>query len=178
MYPKWAVNKSVIEMKATIRITLAVIVIFCTSCSTMKQNIHKNNKFTDKTISSLLEKNGNVFYITSTYSTGSVVWTYNENGIEIYKLVKGKVIRKEVFPVKETWQFNVFAFRDIETELYQKCGLELDGDLFGFSLYVDNTMHKEDFAVDISCLKTETYKSEFLNKVVEDINTYKMYNVW
>lgn len=60
-------------MKATIKIIIAVIVIFCTSCSTMKQRIKKNNKLTDKTISSLLVNRGNVFYLTSTYATFSTV---------------------------------------------------------------------------------------------------------
>lgn len=65
-------------MKATIKIIIAVIVIFCTSCSTMKQRIKKNNKLTDKTISSLLVNRGNVFYLTSTYATFSTVWTYSK----------------------------------------------------------------------------------------------------
>lgn len=166
-------------MKPILKLALLLPVVIFTlvSCSIMKNNIQKNNKFADKTISSFLEKNGKAFYITSTYSTASVVWTYNKNGIEINKLVKGKVVRKEFFPVKETWQFDAFAFRDIETELYQNCGLELDGDLFGFSLYADNTIRKEDFAVDIGCLKTKTYQSGFLNKVVEDINAYMMWDV-
>ena len=47
------------------------------SCSTMKQNINKNNKSMDKLTSTLLDNNGNSFHITSSYATGSVVWTYN-----------------------------------------------------------------------------------------------------
>lgn len=87
-------------MKPILKLALLLPVVIFTlvSCSIMKNNIQKNNKFADKTISSFLEKNGNAFYITSTYSTASVVWTYNKNGIEINKLVKGKVVR---------WQGNV-----------------------------------------------------------------------
>lgn len=64
--------------------------LFFVSCSTMKQNISKNNKSTNKLTSSLLDKNGNVFYLNSTYTTFSTVWTYSKDKLEIYKLAKSK----------------------------------------------------------------------------------------
>ena len=67
----------------------------------------------------LLQKNGNVFYLSSTYATFSRVWTYNVNGMEIYWLAKGKVYQKETFSEKELIQYAEVAFEDIEKELYQ-----------------------------------------------------------
>jgi hypothetical protein len=169
-------NKSVIEMKATIRIILAVIAVFCTSCSTMKQSIQKNNKFTDKTISSLLEKNGNVFYLNSTYIISSTVWTYNKGNIEIYKLSKGKVIEHLTFPDKGVSNYKIPVFEELQLEI-KECGYELDGDGFGYRIKRGSEIHKQDLPIDIKCFTKLKYKSEFSNKIVEDINTYKMWDV-
>jgi hypothetical protein len=171
---EWEVNKSVIEMKATIRITLAVIVILCTYCSTMKQNIHENNKFTDKITSSLLEKNGNVFYLTSTYATFSTVWTYHKDKLEIYKLANGKIsLRKEC---STTCIDNINQISKEELFELDQC-MELDGDGFGYRIKRGSEMEQQDLPIGIECFTKLKYKSEFLNKVVEDINTHKMWDV-
>lgn len=171
---QWEVNKSVIEMKATIRIILAVIVIFCTSCSTMKQSIQKNNKFTDKTISSLLEKNGNVFYLTSTYATFSTVWTYHKDKLEIYKLAYGKISLQQEYSTTSIDNINQIS----KEELFEldQC-MELDGDGFGYRIKRGSEIEKQDLPIGIECFTKLKYKSEFLNKVVEDINTHKMWDV-
>jgi hypothetical protein len=164
--------------KYSIKIALLAVFSLLISCSTMKYNINKNNKFTEKQKNYLLQKNGNVFYLSSTYATFSTVWTYNTSGeVEIYKLAKGKVSRKETFSEREFMQYNVQSLQDIENELYQKCALDLDGDSFGFRIYIDGTLHTEDYAVDINCLKTGVYKSDFLNKIVTDIKTCNMWEI-
>jgi hypothetical protein len=161
--------------KCGIKIALLSVFLLSISCSTMRYNINKNNRFTEKQIINLLQRNGNVFYLSSTYATFSTVWTYNVNGIEIYILTKGKVNQKETFSEKESIQYAEVAFENIEKELYQKCALELDGDMFGFRIDIDRKIYKEDYAVDINCLKKGTYKSDFLNKIVNDIKTYNMW---
>jgi hypothetical protein len=161
--------------KCDIKIALFSIFLLSISCSTMRYNINKNNRFTEKQIINLLQKNGNVFYLFSAYVSFSTVWTYNLKGIEIYRLAKGKVNQKETFSGKELIQYSAVAFENIEKELYQKCALELDGDMFGFRIDIDGKIHKEDYAVDINCLKKGTYKSDFLNNIVADI---KIHNMW
>ena len=163
--------------KCSIKIALLSVFLLSISCSTMRYNINKNNRFTEKQIINLLQKNGNVFYLSSTYATFSTVWTYNINGIEIYRLAKGKVNQKETFSEKELIQYEGVVFEDIEKELYQKCALELDGDMFGFRIDIDGKIHKEDYAVNINCLKKGTYKSDFLNKLVNDIKAYNMWEI-
>ena len=83
---------------------------------------------------------------------------------------------KQVFKEKENIQYAGFSLEDIETELYQKCALELDGDAFGFIIDDDGKRYKADFAVDINCLKQQKYNSVFLNKIINDINYYKMWD--
>jgi hypothetical protein len=159
----------------SINIALFSVFLFSISCSTMQYNINRNNKFTEKQINFLLQKNGNVFYLSSTYATGSIIWTYNTGEIEMYKLAKGKVIRKETFSEEETLPLGELALKDIENELYQKCALELDGDSFGFNIDINGITYKASYAVDINCLKAETYKSDFLNKIANDIKTCNMW---
>ena len=164
--------------KGSIKIILFSILLILMSCSTMQYNINKNNKFTEKHISNLLQKNGNVFYLFSTYSTFSIVWTYNKNGIEIYRLAKGKVFRKEIFSEKEWIQDVKISVEDINNELYKTCSVVLDGDGFGFKINIDGIIHEDRFAIDIDCMKQQTYKSDFLNKIVYDIKTCKMWGVY
>ena len=163
--------------KCNLKIILFSVLLLSTSCSTMQYNINKNNRFTEKQINSLLQKNGNVFYLSSTYATFSTVWTYNTSEIEVYKLTKGKLSKKETFSKKEFIQPTIQSLQDIEKEFYQKCALELDGDSFGFRICIDDNIHKKDYAVDINCLKKEAYKSEFLNKIVNDIKTCNMWEI-
>ena len=163
--------------KCGIKIALFSVFLLSISCSTMRYHINKNNKFTEKQMINLLQKNGNAFYLSSTYATFSTVWTYNINGIEIYRLAKGKVNQKETFSETELTHYAKVAFEDIEKELYQKCALELDGDGFGFKIDIDGKIHKGNYPVDINCLKKGTYKSDFLNKIVTDIKTYNMWEI-
>jgi len=171
---QWEVNKSVIKMKATIRIILAVIVVFCKSCSITKHSIHKNNKFTDKTISSLLEKNGNVFWLTSTYATFSTVWTYNKYKIEIYKLANGKISLQQEYSTTNIDNINQISKKELFD--LDQC-MELDGDGFCYRIKRDSEIEKQDLPIGIECFTKQKYKSEFLNKIVEDIKTYKLWNV-
>ena len=69
----------------------------------MQYNINKNNKFTEKHISNLLQKNGNIFYLFSTYSTFSIVWTYNN------KTYKSDFLNKIVYDIKTCKMWGVYA---------------------------------------------------------------------
>lgn len=142
----------------------------------MKNNIQKNNKFTDKTISSLLEKNGNVFYLTSTYATFSTVWTYSKDKLEVYKLAKGKVYEQVNYPDSGIFDYQIPSFKELHSE-FQECGYELDGDSFGYRIKRGSEIEQQDLPIGIECFTKLKYKFEFLNKVVEDINTHKMWDV-
>lgn len=157
-------------------VSMFFISSFLMSCSTM-QHIKRNQTLTQKQVNYYHQKNGNVFYLSSTYATFSVVWTYYTDRIEIYILQKGKVIQKQVFPEKEWIKYAEVALEDIEEELYQRCPLELDGDNFGFRIVIDGKTYNEDYGVDVNCLKTGKYKSNFLNKITNDIKTYKMWEI-
>jgi len=146
------------------------------SCSTMKQSIVKNQKFTEKNASNLLNNNGNVFYLYSTYSTFSTIWTYRNDSIEIYRLSKGKLKNKEIYKNTGISSFTIPSIKDLDSD-NNKCGLVLDGDILGFE-FNKNTPQKlhSQITTDLECFKTQKYKSDFLNKLVEDVNTYKMWD--
>jgi len=119
-------------MKQILKLVLLTLVILTfVSCSTMKQSITKNKKFTDNLVLSLLEENGNAFYLSSSYATFSTVWTYKGNSIEVYKLVKGKISNKMSYESVGFSNYEIPNNKDLENET-KECGYELDGDIFGF----------------------------------------------
>ena len=169
-------------MKKQIIVLLILTSLFLLSCVAMKSDmilndIKKNTKFTKKQVSYLLRKNGNSFYLYSSYATFSVVWTYNKDGIEIYRLSKGRVFRKDIFPEKAWIQDAEISVEEMNKEIYKKCFVVLDGEVFGFSINIDGKIHEDSYATGIDCMKQQTYSSEFLNKIVNDIKTFKMWEI-
>lgn len=158
-------------------IVLLFIFSLLVSCSTMQYNIKRNKDLTVRQVNYFYKKNRNVFYLCSTYATFSVVWTYDEDKVEIYRLQKGKIRQKQIFEEKKTIQYAEISLEDIEKELYQKCALELDGDVFGFIIEIDHKTYIADYAVNINCMKQRKYKSTFLNKITNDIKSHKMWEV-
>lgn len=156
-----------------------IIVILCilslVSCSTARYNIKRNKEFMTMQVDSLYKKNGNAFYLCSTYVTTSVVWTYYEDKIEIYRL-QGRIIRgKQTFITNDTLQ-HVVSLENIEEELYRECALELDGDSFGFIVDFEQKIQIADYSVNINCMKQGRFGSDFLRKIINDINTHAMWD--
>ena len=158
-------------------IVLCFVLSFLVSCSTMQYAIKRNQDLTAKQVDCFYQKNGNAFYLSSSYASFSVVWTYYEDRVEIYWLQKGKIERKQIINDNETIQYAEVSLEDIEKELYQRCAMELDGDMFGFMIEIDRKTHNADYAVDINCLKQGKYKSDFLNRITNDIKRHKMWEI-
>lgn len=162
-------------MKFAFYIMIIGVIALLTSCSTMKQNISRNQKNTLNKVNSIFEKNGNVFYLTSTYSTISTVWTYKEGKILIYKLVNGKLKSQEEYVNNDT---SITPFNPKIEILELDKFIELDGDMFGYKIMRGSQADIQDLSINIERFTQDSrYQSEFLNKVTEDINTYKMWNV-
>lgn len=161
-------------MTLTIRIALTIILTICISCSTMKHNIKRNNTQTDKIIETLLNENGNVFYLNSSYVTFSTVWTYSNDKLEIYKLANGKISSQQEYTTTSLGNINQISKEEL-SELDQ-C-MELDGDGFGYRIKRGSKTEQQDLPIGIECFTKLKYKSNFLNKVVEDIKTHKMWDV-
>jgi len=123
--------------------------------------------------SSLLRKNGNVFYIKSSYATYSTVWTYIDGKIKIYRLVNGKVSMQNEFPDKRISDYKIPVIPDKEVK---NC-YELDGDILGFKINENDQLLQKDFPVNIQCFTNEKFSSLFLNKLVEDISSYKLEDI-
>lgn len=52
--------------------------------------------------------------------------------------------------------------------------MELDGDMFGFLLKNGENVEQKDLPINLKCLRQGKFKSDFLNKVANDINVYKI----
>lgn len=146
------------------------------SCSIM-HGIRKNHNFTQKTVSTLLEKNGNVFWIVADYATFSTVWTYNEDNIMIYRLAKGKVRERKVHPNNGISNYPIPTSKELGLDIGNYCPFVLGGSSFAFQIERGSEIEDFGLGVEIECLTSNTFNSDFLNKIVEDIKVYEMWDV-
>ena len=146
------------------------------SCSTMHY-IKVNHNHTERLLNSFYQKNENAFYLSSTYSNFSTVWTYEEDRAVVYRLQNGRIRQKLSFNGIEPFQFGSLIPENLEKELYQDCPMVLDGDMFGFIIDIDHIRHKDDYPVDISCMKRGNYDSVVIMRLVNDIKSYHLWEV-
>ena len=126
----------------------------------------------NKLVNRLIESNGNAFYINSTYIIISYIWAYDEDNVVIYKLRKGKVIDTKTFTTSGKSEWIKTPPTDNFFEL-DNC-MELDGDMFGYWIKDGENIKQKDYPVNLECFRNGTYKSDFINKIVSDINEYKI----
>lgn len=144
------------------------------SCSTTKFKVKSNNKATDKAITSFLIENENAFYLRSTYSTESTVWSYTKEYILIKRIVNGKEeLKKEPtsFELEKYFQ----SIGEIKFE-FDDC-MELDGDLFGFQFTKYDNLEEGIFPVNINCIIKKSYVVESANNLMNEINRFKLWNI-
>ena len=161
------------------KITVILLLIFLSSnvfhsMALSRENL--NQRFTEKTVRKLCKKTGNAFYITSNYADFSIVWTYFDSRIEIYKLKNGKIIQNQTFEDQCNALYD-FDFADLENELYSICPVELDGDLLGIQIEHSGIKYKSELPVSINDLKRGIYNVELLNKIADDIQRYDLWAI-
>lgn len=149
---------------------IGLIALMFSACS-ITGKMHSKT-INNKLINDLLEENGNAFFINSTYIIISYIWTYNESSIVIYKLKKGKVINVEAISINEKPDWIYSPPKDNYFEL-DAC-MELDGDMFGYWVKDGKNIYQKDYPVNLECLRKGTYKSNFINNAVDDINKYQI----
>jgi len=125
-----------------------------------------------KLISHLIESNGNVFYVSSTHLSISFVWSYSDNEVVIYKLSKGKVVNTKVLSTNVKLIWTELPSKEEQYEL-DPC-IELDGDIFGCKFKKDGKVEQLDLPISLECFARGKYKSDFINKVANDIITYQI----
>lgn len=136
----------------------------------------EESKYDPEASRQLFSKEWERFYLSSTYASFSVVWTYYEGKMVICNIQKGKVIRIRVFQ-EEEWLSNLeLDLNNIENELFQKNALELDGDCLSLKIQIDGKPLSEIWYVDIECFKASDYESVLLSKIRNDIIKYKMWD--
>lgn len=99
---------------SVIIVVAGFLMLFLPSCSTLNHAIKKNYRKTERIAMSLFRENGNVFFVTSTYANFSVVWTYDEERVEIYRLREGKTRHKQVLRRKEALQFEGLSLKSLK----------------------------------------------------------------
>ncbi|KIX21279.1 hypothetical protein SY27_11070 [Flavobacterium sp. 316] len=158
-------------MKAKIILSCVIILIMSNSCSSIKSKIANNNKSTMSLLDKLYLENNNSFYIKSSYTTVSKVWSYHNDTITIFKLKEGKVYEEQNFSSKQLSDKIIVNKNDL-FEL-DKC-IELDGDIFGIRIKQSDQEILENLPMSIECFVKNQYKSDFFNSIVNDIKIYKI----
>lgn len=159
-------------MKKLFFVLLLMALLFHVSCSSMLFVVDRNMRITEKQVKNLYEHNGNAFYITSYYSAYSVVWTYTEDYVMLCKVIKGKVQTCSFAHNSALPHISKALLEEANEEILEKCICELDGDIFGYLLYADGLSYKNEYAVSIDSLKKTTFETEVINRIINDIHTY------
>ncbi len=142
----------------------------------LTKQAEKHHKYCARKCIQLYKKNGNVFFIKSTYCNKSVVWTYCDNTIEIYTLLDNKITQTQTFSTQPlSPPIERSAYAQIREEMAQKRLWIDDDDSLNFRIDVANgETYGGYYPIDISTLKQGNYQSEFLNRIVQDMITYKI----
>lgn len=187
-------------MKVLIRLTMgimfAVIVASCFSCSRhgwlhrvyyyniyhrkAGRSVDDNMDITRETYTSLLEKNGNVFYFKHEYGA-SVVWSYTDEKIVIYNFLRGNLVsyREGFTTTGEFLDLDKETIKELITEIedspYIEGAEDKLRDFFYFKIKLNTGVDERCVWIATGEFLTKKYKLEVLNKIVEDINTYRIW---
>lgn len=140
------------------------------SCGIYREVLNKpyNIELMDK----LYKRNGNSFYIETTYSSISIVWSYSEKDIQIYKVLNNKIVYKKCFPKKRT---HVWLEQFSGDDLYElDTSIELDGDVFGFKFIENGIKEQHNLPISLQRMLDGEYKSVFLRNVIRDMKIYEL----
>lgn len=150
---------------------LSLLIFQLTSCSGMRK-FRRNDRRTYRLFHSLAKKQGNAFYINSTYANYSKVWYYTGERMVVYKIINARIRTKNEYPSR-TQLITSFS-EEADYEVFN-CS-ELDGGGFGFKIVLDGeTLIEEEYPTNIDCLKKGGFQTKFLNDIANDISTYKMW---
>lgn len=153
-----------------ISIITVAFTFFVTSCNTTSK-MHRRAGY-KQLYNQLFETNKNAFYATSSHIKTALVWSYSNEGIVIYKLSDGAVVDRRMVAITENQEWLIEFSKDDFYEL-DSC-IELDGDLLGIKVMKDNKTEEKDLPINLDCTTKKKYNSQFLNKIVSDINTHNI----
>lgn len=158
-------------------ISFAVMATAFVSCTSMCI-VKRTNRLTDKMMTSLSEKNGNAFCLRSQYMLVSVVWTYYNGKIKIYKIGKWG-IDSPIEYISSSPDINKMSGNE-NVEILPCIGMsgafEHVGFFYiaclGYRMKRGDEVEVNTFPLDIDYFTGRKYESEFLNKIAGDIETY------
>lgn len=165
--------------KRSVALIITVMVIL-SACSTIRFTFNTKINTVRTTIlaNHLFKKNGNAFYLTTTWSPISVVWTYKGTKMEVFRLWRGSIRNKQSFVVDNITGYIDKGLEDAKEELYHTCPMCLDGDGFDYLILTDSGPYEAGYSLDIGDLKTVSFSSPFLKKLQKDINTFGLWDYW
>ena len=164
------------KVRSLLLLFLVLILVGCPSCSSFHYAVKLNHRKTERFFHLLFERNENAFYVDAAWCNGSVVWSYQENQIEIYKLRNGRIIKKQLFDNEGIHKLSESQFKSLDEEMAEKCPPVLDGDGCGFIIDSDSIVIQADYSIEVDEMKRQSFESVFLTKVVDDMNTYMIWN--
>ncbi len=138
------------------------------------QKVQLSTKYRERQAEYFYKKYGNSFAISSTYSVGSIIWTYYKDTIEIHTLAGCQTVQKQLLVANSLPPFTDSEYQQINEDIYQKCLWTLDGDGFDFMIHHNNKKYNGSYPIEIQSLINNKYHSHFLNRIVNDMITYNI----
>lgn len=169
--------------KIIINAVTFVLTFSLVECTTIKRmfdkdnvlsnrKVKRNTRFTKKVVNEIFKKKNNVFSISTTYGIYATVWTYDEQSIEVYKILNSKIIDVKKYNCSDNhliYQFSNDKFDTFEC-------LELDGDGMYYKIR-NEVLINNGIPVNINCFENLELDSPFFRKIAKDIKNYEL-NKW
>lgn len=152
-----------------VRILYSFLILLCfASCSQYPKlstsNIKKGYKKTEALINNLTKKGNQVFSITSTYSTESLVWTHQEEALILYTVNKDGIDNKTLHYGSKLKLDSLGIFGGYDSRF----PYALDGDIISFS---ESGNSKKSIPIDINLFVQTDFPDEYIlaNQFKKDI---------
>lgn len=153
---------------------ILILVFIFSACSTVRSkvfwsNCEKNLKFTSYKVNELVLKNGNAFYVTSTNSYSSKIWTYTGSSLILFKITKGQINEVKEFNDIEWDKISVIR-EDIVNDFNKNTSTNiLDGDILGFKILLGEEVWEEVYCIDMQDFIESNFTTPFVKKLKLDI---------
>ena len=166
MIGKKQVEQNKIIMKILVYLCSFFLIISCLSkAQVTNEKLSKNKKL----YNSLYQENGNVFALGSLDFQSSYMWSYGKTGLVVYSLTNGKIQSQKNYSDAKFFDRNWLKSPVQNDDKLDEC-IAVDASTF---LYKVNDVERK-FPIQYRCLKENTYPTEFLKGLVQDMNKYEI----
>ena len=151
---------------------LLLLLIFAISCNSASRSLVRNQRKSDRMVNRLTHNNGNAFYNSHAFAAASLIWTYSNTELQIFKLKAGRIYERKTISITDSLNW-ISAYTEHDWDEITGC-LALDGPFLKFGYLKKGKIHIEHLPVLYECFSAKEYKSQYFNKITSDIRKYHL----